>query len=433
MIRDYYNSGFVFHYKRPLFYFIAGTNSTETFSLFQAALSILNPQRIMVLGQSKDFGVCKSTRKDGERCTAFINLCNGEHCIYHIQKEYKKSSLRQNLQASASGHIALRNKILGKNEVFYAGKSYTAIPAKKNKKQAHKDEHLLKSLSGHGETEVPAVRNERNVRKDEQLLKSLSENKQPAVSTDSHSKPQHPLAMGFPVLSGFRKQNVDLNAPASKRQIDHAKLNALKWVQRNGAIQKRNPNSSTKSAGKKRPREPAEVAELNSKIQKVEESGFFSDRFKKMMAATSSNSHLLEVHEDEQAQKYFDKLEMREKMEQNMIGTYKVVCKAVRCLKCKYTSFSASDRCKAEKHPLRVFDAMKRFFKCGNCGNRTVCLEIVPVVACKNCGGGKWERTGMMKERIEKPNNHLSIRGGEQTFVNSVVSNGNLDLLLPED
>lgn len=409
-------------------YFIAQTNSIEPILLFQAALSIINPQRVMVLGQSKDFGVCKSTRKDGERCTAFINLCNGEHCIYHIQKEYQKSSLRQNLQASPGGRIALRNKVLGKNEVFYAGKSYTAIPAKKNKKQTHKDEHLLKSLSGYGETEVPAVRNERNVQKDEQLLKSLSENKQPAVST----KPKHPLAMDVPVLSGFQKQNVDLNAPASKKQIDNAKLNALKWVQRNGAIQKINPNS-TKAASKKRPRESAKVTELNSKIQKVEESGFFSDRFKKMMAATSSNNHLLEVHEDEQAQKYFNKLEMREKMEQNMINTYKVVCKAVRCLKCKYTSFSASDRCKAEKHPLRVFDAVKRFFKCGNCGNRTVCLEIVPIVGCNNCGASKWERTGMMKERIEKPNSHLSIRGGEQTFVNSVVSNGNLDLLVPED
>lgn len=386
----------------------------------------------MVLGQSKDFGVCKSIRKDGERCTAFINLCNGEHCIYHIQKEYQKSSLRQNLQSSPGGRIALRNKVLGKNEVFYAGKSYTAIPAKKNKKQTHKDEQLLKSLSDYGETEIPAVRNERNVKKDERLLKSLSGSKQPGLPTNNHLKPQNSLAMDVPILSGFQKQIVDLNAPASKKQIAYAKLNALKYVQRTGTIQKINPNS-TKTTTKKRPRESAKATELNSKIQKVEESGFFSDRFKKMMAATSSNNHLLEQHEDEQAQKYFNKLEMREKMEQNMISTYKVACKAVRCLQCKYTSFSASDRCKAEKHPLRVFDAVKRFFKCGNCSNRTVCLEIFPIVACNNCGASKWERTGMMKERIEKPNHQLSIRGGEQTFVNSVASNGNLDLLVPED
>ncbi len=66
-------------------------------------------------------------------------------------------------------------------------------------------------------------------------------------------------------------------------------------------------------------------------------------------------------------------------------------------LQCKYKWFSASDLCKAESHPLKVIDTVKRFFKCDNCSNRTVTLEIVPLICCKQCGGSKWSRAGMIR------------------------------------
>lgn len=64
---------------------------------------------------------------------------------------------------------------------------------------------------------------------------------------------------------------------------------------------------------------------------------------------------------------------------------------------CKYKWFSASDLCRAEGHPIKVIDTVKRFFKCNNCTNRTVSLEVVPLISCKQCGSSKWSRAGMIK------------------------------------
>lgn len=150
---------------------------------------------------------------------------------------------------------------------------------------------------------------------------------------------------------------------------------------------------------------------------------------------------------------------------------------------CRYTWFSASDECKAERHPLKVIDALKRFFKCNDCGNRTVSLSILPLLPCKKCSSTNWGKTAMMKvipwssehqaacitfcstiwmsglilkqmsdlwqlgfeltvwnhfpfvfqERIVKSSHQLSIRGGEQKFVNSVVADANIDLLMPDE
>lgn len=230
--------------------------------------------------------------------------------------------------------------------------------------------------------------------------------------------------------SGF----LDLSKPASYRKKDSAKLKALKFVQQNGPLKKVDPNN-IKGSGKKRMIDELDKTNGGNvpKKTKLENSEFVSDRFKKLMAASSTHTDLLEARDDEEQDKYFQKQEMREKMEEKMASTFKVACKAVRCLKCKYTSFSASDFCKKEGHPLKVFDTMKRFFKCGNCGNRTVSLEIIPTVPCKNCGSGKWEKTGMMKEKIATAAHTLSIRGGEQKFVNSIITEANLNLMVPDN
>ncbi|KAJ8942710.1 hypothetical protein NQ318_017009 [Aromia moschata] len=122
----------------------------------EATLSIDNSQKVMIFGQSKDFGTCKSTKKNGENCTAIVNINKCEYCVYHIRQEYQKCSKRSELQANFAGRglTALRNKVLGKNEVFYAGKSYTAIPAKKNKKMEQKDNNRLMGLSKGGITVI---------------------------------------------------------------------------------------------------------------------------------------------------------------------------------------------------------------------------------------------------------------------------------------
>ncbi|KRT80966.1 hypothetical protein AMK59_5204, partial [Oryctes borbonicus] len=627
----------------------------------EACLSVDNHQKVMILGQSKDFGICKSTKKSGEPCTAFININECEFCIYHLKQEYQKFSKRSEMQSTfqGGGLTALRNKVLGKNEVFYAGKSYTAIPAKRSKKLTAKDEGRLKSLKSNVSVNSNQLTKSRNLSnrkmtasrvelnknqraKDLALLQklglsnelamnldkkiefsgnlskevTLDESKQTALNVicrlrennannqgqsskfnegsnsqgiastgelskeirleesketplnvinklkdknkeeskdiskkndtnaketvlnsyiekklltvedaqkflaktskeidleqskesitnsdenlnisngfietkeasgalkSSSGEKTDEIALGStkptngsvsehiqtvpnrlqssklnkPVsgnntaqnlvanpkpstpnpsttlsnpnnhfrpfinpsatplfLNNHGKTTIDLDSPVSKKLLNQAKLNALKYVKKNGQIKKLD-SMSTKGTRKKRSIDNTTnpTPENDPKRQKIQENEFFSERFKKMMAATSSHTDLLEKHDEEQQEKYFKKLEIKEKMEEKMANTFKIECKAVRCLKCKYTSFSAAERCKLEKHPLKVFDSFKRFFKCGNCGNRTVCLEVVPIVTCKNCGSAKWERTSMMKERNVQNLHTLSIRG----------------------
>ena len=104
----------------------------------------------MILGRSKDYGVCKAKKKNGEPCTAIVNLSVCEFCVYHVKQEYGKMSGRSELQSSTSGRglSALRNKVLGKSEVFYGGKSFMAEPAKPSQKLKAKDQQRLMSLSG---------------------------------------------------------------------------------------------------------------------------------------------------------------------------------------------------------------------------------------------------------------------------------------------
>lgn len=151
------------------------------------------------------------------------------------------------------------------------------------------------------------------------------------------------------------------------------------------------------------------------------------------MNATSRHENLVEIAEDIERQDYFNKMEKKEQHEEKMLTTYKVPCKAVVCLKvsasyflfclvqelnlpylyehtesslslifqCKYKWFSASDLCRAEGHPIKVIDTVKRYFKCNNCTNRTVSLEVVPLISCKQCGSSKWSRAGMIKVLLD--------------------------------
>lgn len=55
-----------------------------------ANLSVETAKKVLILGKSKDFGVCKAKTKSGKQCTNFINLQESDFCIFHIQKEFRK-------------------------------------------------------------------------------------------------------------------------------------------------------------------------------------------------------------------------------------------------------------------------------------------------------------------------------------------------------
>lgn len=134
-----------------------------------ASLSIDNSQKVMILGQSKDMGKCKSKKRDGEVCGAVVNLNDCDYCIFHMKQEFGKLSRRSDLQSSTAGRGLedLRNKVLGKSEVFYGGQSFTAIPARKSAKLTAKDNNRLSILSEYNiSPNVGSVNHTATVRKE---------------------------------------------------------------------------------------------------------------------------------------------------------------------------------------------------------------------------------------------------------------------------
>lgn len=115
----------------------------------ESSLSIDTAQRVMILGRSKELGTCRAKKKNGDPCTAVVNLGVCEFCVYHVKQEYSKMSTRSDLQSATSGRglQSLRNKVLGKSEVFYGGKSFVAEAAKPNRRSTAKDQQRLSSLS----------------------------------------------------------------------------------------------------------------------------------------------------------------------------------------------------------------------------------------------------------------------------------------------
>ncbi|XP_059489701.1 protein MCM10 homolog [Neocloeon triangulifer] len=133
---------------------------------FDLILTVNDAQRILIIGTSKDYGVCKSQTAKNEPCSNFVNTNVCPYCTYHLSKEYKRHSGKP-----TAPHSALMNKVLGKSEVFYGGKSYSAIkqPPKKiprehlsqlalpqptNKKIKARDHLRMQSLLAEGQ-EMP--------------------------------------------------------------------------------------------------------------------------------------------------------------------------------------------------------------------------------------------------------------------------------------
>lgn len=238
-----------------------------------------------------------------------------------------------------------------------------------------------------------------------------------------------------PTLS---RSSFSFDLPASAKKADLAKVKALEVLRKN-PIEKSNPNFIKYRGtveGKKRvnseliSREPSEI-----KKQKITDDAdkFRKERIQKIMETKSSHSDLIDEHANEAQEKYFSKQLKKEAMEEKMLGTFEIDCKAVVCLKCRYTAFSSADRCKNEGHPIKVIDAKKRFYECADCKSRTATVHRMPQMSCKNCQGSRWQRTAMIKERVsERVGEELSIRGDEESFIGSLQGNGNINLCVAE-
>lgn len=438
----------------------------------QASLSVENPDRVMILGQSKDLGVCKSKKKNGEKCTAFVNLSQCDVCIYHVKQEYQQYSRRQELQSSTMGKglVSLQNKVFGKNTVIYGGKAYSALPSGNTAKVKERDNNRLMSLSEYHRSEGDKLMINRAPQgagpmKVNSILHSPAaqrtsdtERLHKLTTSPQNTKPQN-LSLADRVGSSPKlgrggtfglkgSGTIDLSMTYGQKSAERAKANAFRLIQQNGGLAKADPNNiKGTQAGKKRALEKLNCSSSDENESKKAQSGddetptpqlkkpktVMSERFKKILEATSAHTTLIKQHEDDEQEKYFHKLEKKEQMEEKMMNTFKLDCKAVRCVKCKYTAFSAAQICKDERHPLKVLDSVKRFFKCGDCNNRTVSLELIPLHPCSKCHSSRWVKAPMMNEKKVALSESLSIRGEEETFIGGQISSGkNINLLVPD-
>lgn len=445
----------------------------------QATLSVDTPQKMLIIGKSKDMGKCKSTKKNGEPCTAIVNINRCEFCIYHVKQEYKKCSKRadlgSNINARGFSSDLPKSNSQQTSRIFNSNgmQPFVPIRAQESARLRTHDQKRLALLSETNYKRSNSIENNKEMKKgiisvelqhnqivkDHEKINKLkvwNSNKQlkmelvPSSSqststgnknlTATENKEKKMINTGLSLLStprlgtGCNNGKIDFSQPITKRQIDIAKRNAIKWVQQNGIIKPKNPNKISlekdKIRGIKRTRE---INEHIEETQESKKSNSLPNNFKELMETKSMHVDLIEKSYEEEKEKYFNKLEITEKMEKKMLSTFKVECKAVICLICKYTAFSGSDFCKTQKHPLRVINAIKRFFKCSDCGNRTVSLEKLPLHSCTKCNSSNWLQAPMMDER--KTNiitTSLSIRGGEENFLGSTLTNANLNLLVPK-
>ena len=68
------------------------------------SLKLDHPLKLLLLGRSKDYGRCKSIKKNGEICCSLINTSVSPVCVFHVNLDYKKMvSSRPELKATYSG------------------------------------------------------------------------------------------------------------------------------------------------------------------------------------------------------------------------------------------------------------------------------------------------------------------------------------------
>ncbi|XP_050532579.1 protein MCM10 homolog [Daktulosphaira vitifoliae] len=403
-------------------------------------LSINSGDQVMVWGRSKDYGTCKGVKKNGEKCDMFVNINDCDVCTYHVKREYiKHCGQRANLGNSrpTAAH-SLRDKVLGKNEVFYGGKSFVSTKAN-HSKLMKEDQAKLQRLTPANKQNTVNLANPLSIpssttvasRRSTAIREFVDNLKTNELTGSGKKNLDYKEASPMCTFKDLLGNSTSSNNFGSQRKRC-AKANALEYIKSKGPIQKENPNLFEKNNGGKKRKMPEDIVldlENGKKVAKEEK---ISQRFLELMNSTSQNQELIDIAQQEAEDKYFDDMDRKEKLEQKMMNTYKMPCKAVRCIVCKYTWFSASEWCKAQKHALRVTDATKRFFKCGDCNSRTVCLTMFPLISCKNCSSSKWERAPMMAhKKVDEVN--LSIRGDEQSYLSAMQPKLSLGLLVPND
>ncbi|KAJ3219626.1 Glycosyl phosphatidyl inositol anchor synthesis [Dinochytrium kinnereticum] len=72
-------------------------------------LNVDNPDKLMRIGTSADYGTCRGKGKDGQRCLALINRKNGGYCDFHSLSVLKSSKFHRQEFATGNASLALND------------------------------------------------------------------------------------------------------------------------------------------------------------------------------------------------------------------------------------------------------------------------------------------------------------------------------------
>ena len=337
----------------------------------EAVLSVDNPQKVMILGQSKDLGKCRSKKNNGEQCGAIINKTDCDVCIFHMKKEYSNIK-RSEFQSAGLGRGLqdLRNKVLGKSEVFYAGQSFTALkPAKKTAKMIQQDRDRLTTLSEYfsppynaqspsstspAQSRImqsqpvkrpgAAASLEVNIsqrKKDLERLRILQGTETPQmIHTAKFNESKHktetipePPKQDVNFIPKLSCENLSFTLSVPVKKNDLAKQRAAAILKKK-PLEANNPNLIKyrgTEAGKKRLADEinTSVEQEGNEAKKVklsdaEESQRRRDYLIKMINMKSNHSDLVEDKEAERREKCFNAMEKKEAMEERMANTMEI-------------------------------------------------------------------------------------------------------------
>jgi len=249
----------------------------------------------------------------------------------------------------------------------------------------------------------------------------------------------------LPKLSVGRGGVIDLldSSSVTSKPLDAAKAKALLAL-KGKAIASKNPNyvptkkrkveemeSSRKrvarAIGESNPASTHKRDKPEAVLVSSSGSVMSKERLDAICNAKSKNEHLVEEFADEIREKALDQLQRKEEMEDKMLSTKELETKAVTCAECNYTAFSQSELCRSKGHRVKVVKTTKKFFECIDCKKRLVCLDKYPKRPCSKCGGSRFSRSGMVREKMVKSEGEkLLIRGVEQKFINQTISSEDL-------
>ncbi|QPG77099.1 hypothetical protein FOA43_004502 [Brettanomyces nanus] len=75
---------------------------------------------ILELGHARDFGYCKSIKRDGSRCKVPVDISKGDYCEYHMEMQFKRTAAQRVELGSSVQMFAPRNEN-GEKEVLLMG------------------------------------------------------------------------------------------------------------------------------------------------------------------------------------------------------------------------------------------------------------------------------------------------------------------------